>query len=93
MLESRFVPSTNVTRAFRGVAQVIREHLGLSINLLAEVLEVVRRSVWSIFRIEWECIQSAQGMDIPPRPIGSPDPPFDREASGKKEHSRRQVIV
>lgn len=31
---------------------------GIDFMFLVEVMEVVRRSVWSVFRIEWECIQS-----------------------------------
>lgn len=31
---------------------------GIDFKFLVEVMEVVRRSVWSVFRIEWECIQS-----------------------------------
>ena len=32
---------------------------GIDLNLLLQVLEVLRRSIWSVFRIEWECIKKA----------------------------------
>ena len=32
---------------------------GVDLSLLLQVLEVLRRSVWSVFRIEWECIKRA----------------------------------
>jgi hypothetical protein len=32
---------------------------GIDLNLLLQVLEVLRRSVWSVFRIEFECIKKA----------------------------------
>lgn len=29
--------------------------------LLIEVLEVVRRSMWAVFRVEWECLNKNFG--------------------------------